>query len=154
MRPALTIVADLLDAVRVTDDHVTGVLGLVDGRLGGTPTTTTDPRPGRVAQVAAALGIRRGELARGMAYAYGPDQLRKAAVESVRLPSLAAELRQTGRCARLVTCLDEADVASLPQELARLSPRSAELREVQLRLSRVQGAAMEAETRLLLGRPD
>ena len=126
-RAPLVVLVELIDAAECTDDFVTGVVGLAGGRLGG---VVDDGRPWLARRLSAASSrlFRGGSLASGLAGSYGPEQLRKAAVEARRMASILDELRATGECAGLLARLDELELAAMPDQLGTVAVRSPEAR--------------------------
>jgi len=140
-RSALDLLAELIDAAEQVDDYVTGVVGLASGRAGGD--VEDESWWGKVR-------FGRRSVVESFGAAYGPEQLRKAAVEAARMAPLIDELRTTGAVRELMSRLDDLGVDSMAQELRELAPVDA--RDVQQRLSRALAAMRETRTRLLLAR--
>ena len=153
-RPAAVVLVELIDAAEQTDDFVSGVVGLGEGRVGG----ERDGGPTRFGRwlmnVTVLFGFRQEHVARGHAVAYGPEQLRKASVEARRLAALVDELRSIDdpMLTGLVERLDELEVGDLSERLSNAAPMSTELRAAHGRLVNARSAMTEARARLVLGR--
>jgi hypothetical protein len=143
------LLEDVIDAARVTDDFVRGVLDNVAGRPGG--------------DTEASRGWRRwvpgsamfGERARvqGMAVQYGPEQLRKAAVQAQELePAIAAVEACPAAAAAVAAELRASGAGEVAPRLSdpELEPRSPGVAEVHRILMRIQAIANEARTKAIL----
>ncbi len=137
-----------VDAARVTDDFVRGVIGLADGQIGD------DNQQHSWLQ--RRLRGRAGErsVARGMGGIYAPEQLRKAAVEAdefvVAVHALASAWTPPALDAhgRLVALgIEDIPVTLRNPEIGSGSPL---LRDVHDRLSRSIALLGEARTKAIL----
>lgn len=141
---------DVIDAARVTDDFVRGVLDNVAGRPGGDTDATRGWR--RWVPGSALFGERA--RVQGMAALYGPEQLRKAAVQAAELaPAIAAiEGCLAPGAAAVATELRACGAGGLAVTLADpgLRPRSPEIADVHRILMRIQAIANEARTMAVL----
>lgn len=149
-RPTLDLLVELTDAAEQTDAFVTGVVGLASGRLGGDDPEGQSWLARRLAGAGSRFRLGKGTVVEGFGAVYGPEQLRKAAVEARRMVAVLDELRSGGQLPDLVSRLDELGIGRMPEELAALGPASEELRETQQRLSRALAAMRETRTKLLL----
>lgn len=141
---------DVIDAARVTDDFVRGVLDNVDGRPGG----DTDASRGWRRWVPGSAMFGERARVQGMAAQYGPEQLRKAALQAAEIePAIAAVERSAVTGAASVA--GELRASGAGEVAARLGdpelrPRSPEVGEVHRILMRVQTIANEARTKAIL----
>jgi len=151
-RAALRQLGELTDAAEQTHDFVSGVVGLAEGRMGGERQVAPSRFGRRLTSLTAVFGTRRDDVARGLATAYGPEQLRKGAVEALRMAVAVDAMRgfDDADVVWLVRRLDELEVATMSDELTTVSVRSSQLRAIHQRLSRARAAMAEARTRLVL----
>lgn len=142
---------EALDAAKVTDDFVRGVLENASGKAGGSDQVDRGWR--KYLHLGGRLSGERS-VVRGMAGQFGPEQLRKAAnaadelvaaVDAVALGWTPAALEAAGRLGAL-------HLEELPGVLRDPSTtsQSAALRDVHDRLSRAIAVMNEARTRAIL----
>jgi hypothetical protein len=147
----LARLAELIDATAQTDDFVTGVVGLAGGWLGG---EVEGERSWYARIVARARHSRFGQrhVTQGLAAEFGPEQLRKAAVEARRLVFALDAMRLSGDdvIVALVGRLDELSIASMPDELMSVAVPSADLHALHRRLAQATSAMIETRTRLVI----
>lgn len=151
----LAAVGALVDAIDEVDGYVSGVLGLVDGRLGG------DDVAGRgnwfqqrMRAAGRVLGFGESRVAATHASTYGPEQLRKASAAANDVLTAVSRLRRSNdeRVFELLARLDRLALSHLGHELNEVSPASPELADIHRRISAARGAATETVTRLTLDR--
>lgn len=147
MAERLDPLVEFADALDRTDDFVSGVVGLAEGRLGG-GSPSRSPVGGRL--VSALSWFGSGSLASRLAASHGPEQLRKAALEADRAVMALDLLRRERGWEPLVAKLDDLGIASLPERIRGVDPRSSDLRSVHLDLQRAAGAVAEARSRRLI----
>lgn len=147
----LVLLDEALDAARVVDDYVRGVIGLGDGRWGG----VDDRKPSWSQRLFGKPSwSKEHQLARMMGGSFGSEQLRKAAIAAEDLVDAVARLgAATGP--ELIAVRSDLAAAGIDELLATLrdpdvTASSPRLREAHIVLTRSIGRMNEARTKLLL----
>jgi hypothetical protein len=138
-----------LDAARVVDDFVRGVVGLGEGEIGG----AGDVKRRWTDRVFGKWVYSQRHVVHGMAGAYGHDQLRKASIAAADLTDAVAELARSDSALARSTADEVApSVSDLPELLlaAEPGPGSSDVLLIHQRLNRVIGVLSNARTRALL----
>lgn len=143
------LIDEALDAARVTDDFVRGVLENASGKAGGSEHVDRGWR-----RFLGLGGVAEKRVVRGMAAQYGPEQLRKAANAADELVEAVRELAiaWTPAAQAAATRIGELGIHELPTILRHpdTTPGSPAAREVHERLSRTVAALNEARTQAIL----
>lgn len=143
------LIDEALDAARVTDDFVRGVLENSSGRAGGSEHIDRGWR-----RFLGLGGVAEKSVVRAMAAQYGPEQLRKAANAADELVEAVRELAiaWTPPAQAAATRIGELGIEELPAILRRsdTTPGSPAVRDVHERLSRTMAALNEARTQAVL----
>lgn len=151
-RRASAIVELAIDAARVADDFVRGVLENAAGAAGGAQQVDRGWR--RFANMAGQTFGGERSVVRGMAARYGPEQLRKGASAADELVELVNGLAALDAppVREAVDRLAGLDLAALPAALRdpATTPGSDALRDVHERLSRTVAILNEARTKAIL----
>lgn len=149
-RTETALIDTALDAARVVDDYVRGVVGLAQGEIGG----ADDVKRRWSDRVFGKWVYSQRHVVHGMAGAYGHDQLRKAAAACTDLIDAVTALgRSTSPLARSIGDeLAAIGVADLPELMldAEPGPGSPDVLAIHRRLSRILGVLGTARTRALL----
>ena len=148
-RRASAIVELAIDAARVADDFVRGVLENVAGTAGGAQQVDRGWR--RLANMAGQTFGGERSVVRGMAARYGPEQLRKGAAAADELVDAVNDLAALD-APPVREAVDRLDLAALPAVLRdpATTPGSDALRDVHERLSRTLAVLNEARTKAIL----
>jgi hypothetical protein len=149
-RRDLTLLDAAIDAAKVVDDYVRGVIGLADGRWGG-----VEERKSSWSQrfFGKASWSKEHQLARSMGASFGPEQLRKAANAADELVvSIVALDGATTATVQAIYPELLAAVDGLPATLRdrEVIASSRRLRGAHLTLSSAIAKMNEARTRLVL----
>ena len=141
------LVEAALDAARVTDDFVRGVLGLGVGQIG-------DDNQGKPRWQRWLNGRGQRAVVQGLGAQFAPEQLRKAANEADELVAAIDDLVGAWTAPALDAAgrLGAVGVRHIPDTLRGpdIGARSSELKEVHDRLSRVIGILSEARATVIL----
>ena len=150
----LAALATLVDAIDQVDGYVSGVLGLVDGRLGDDDAERGNWFQQRMRSAGRVLGFGESRVATIHATTYGPEQLRKASGAANGMLTAVSRLRRSNdeRVFELLARLDRLALGHLVHELNEVSPASPELADIHHRLSEARAAALETSARLTLDR--
>jgi hypothetical protein len=136
-----------LDAARVTDDFVRGVVGLGGGRIG-------DDNQRKTLKDRVLQGRGQRSVVLAMAAQYAPEQLRKAAIQSLELAAALDDLAGAWTPPALDAAgqLRAIGVQFIPEILRNpdVDARSPELRDVHDRLARAISVLTEARARVIL----
>jgi hypothetical protein len=141
----------------VLDDYLRGVIGIAGGQAGGDEHDGGQSKPQawvRRVLIRAHQPYGQRHVVQGMAAMFAPEQLRKSAVEAVRLSACISELASVG--SQLATraasdCLD-LGVSEFSATLSdrHVDSRSPELRVLHQRLGRLIGVLNGARTKAVL----
>ena len=148
-RSDTALIETALDAARVVDDFVRGVVGLAEGEIGG----AGDVKRRWTDRVFGKWVYSERHVVHGMAGAYGHDQLRKASTASRDLLEAVAELGASpSPLARSTAAELAASVADLPELLlaAEPGPGSPDVLRIHQRLNGAIGVLNNARSRALL----
>lgn len=148
----LSVLADLMDAVEVTDDFLSGVIGLGIGRIGDDTAADDTWLTRRMGKMSSRFGFGTRSVAQSYATQWGPTQLRKAAVEADRLAAQIDTARSITELGPLVAQLDELSLPTLGSELRSVAPTGPQLSAMHHRLMHAKAAMIDAKTRIVLGR--
>jgi hypothetical protein len=137
-----------VDAAKVTDDFVRGVLGLAAGQIG-------DDRARRRTWVPSVLaGVGRRSAVQGLGATYAPEQLRKAALQADEFVAAAEDLVTSSTQPALDAAgrLGVLRVRDIPEILRDrdTTSRSPQLRDVHDRLSKAIAVLNAARSAVIL----
>ena len=153
MEPARSdsaLIESALDAARVVDDYVRGVVGVSAGDIGG----GEDVKRRWSDRVFGKWVYSQRHVVSGMAGMYGHDQLRKASTATSDLIDAVERLGGSGSQLSRETYDELANIGvdQLPDLLVRAdpSPTSVDVTRIHQRLSRIIGALNAARSRAML----
>jgi hypothetical protein len=137
-----------LDAARVTDDFIRGVLGLAAGQIGDDTVKRRTWMPSVLA------GMGRRSTVQGLGATYAPEQLRKAADQADELVAAVADLDRahTPLAVAAVGRLSSLRIPEIPEILRdrATTSRSPQLGEVHERLSKAIAVLDQARAKVIV----